>query len=210
MTRLDPSDRVFAVGLAAMAGYVDAIGFLLTGGFFVSFMSGNTTRLGVGLGALSNEAGLAARLIVMFVGGVAVGSLIARQAGAVHRVVQLIVIAGMIGGAAVEGQAAPGLTIAFLAFAMGICNTVVGPGDARIGVTYMTGNLVRVGQAIAEAISGGSAWGWVPPALLWTGMMAGAWIGAIAYFRFGVMALWAASAAALVLAVAGARRGRAA
>ena len=38
-----------AVTLSAVAGYVDAIGFLKLGGFFVSFMSGNSTRLGVGL-----------------------------------------------------------------------------------------------------------------------------------------------------------------
>lgn len=30
-------------------GYVDAVGFMMTGGFFVSFMSGNSTRLAVGL-----------------------------------------------------------------------------------------------------------------------------------------------------------------
>jgi len=38
-----------ACALSALAGYVDAIGFLHLGGLFVSFMSGNSTRLGVSL-----------------------------------------------------------------------------------------------------------------------------------------------------------------
>jgi uncharacterized membrane protein YoaK (UPF0700 family) len=47
-----------ACALSAMAGYVDGIGFLHLGGLFVSFMSGNSTRLGVSLaeGNWSNAA----------------------------------------------------------------------------------------------------------------------------------------------------------
>ena len=44
MTRLDRNARILAVSFAAMAGMVDAIGFLASGGFFLSFMSGNSTR----------------------------------------------------------------------------------------------------------------------------------------------------------------------
>ena len=38
-----------ACTLSALAGYVDGIGFIHLGGLFVSFMSGNSTRLGVTL-----------------------------------------------------------------------------------------------------------------------------------------------------------------
>ena len=41
MTRLELRSRIFACLLAALAGFVDAIGFIRSGGFFVSFMSGN-------------------------------------------------------------------------------------------------------------------------------------------------------------------------
>ena len=40
---------VLACALSALAGYVDGIGFIHLGGLFVSFMSGNSTRLGVSL-----------------------------------------------------------------------------------------------------------------------------------------------------------------
>jgi uncharacterized membrane protein YoaK (UPF0700 family) len=40
-----------ACALSAVAGYVDGIGFLQLGGLFVSFMSGNSTRMGVSLAA---------------------------------------------------------------------------------------------------------------------------------------------------------------
>ena len=58
MTRYDSRRWFLAACLAALAGYVDAIGFLKLGGLFVSFMSGNSTRLAVGLAELSGIAGL--------------------------------------------------------------------------------------------------------------------------------------------------------
>lgn len=49
MTTHDLRTQALAAALAALAGYVDASGFLSTGGYFVSFMSGNSTRLGIGV-----------------------------------------------------------------------------------------------------------------------------------------------------------------
>jgi hypothetical protein len=68
MIQYDRHRRRFAVALAALAGCVDAIGFLSADGYFVSFMSGNTTRLGVALGtapahALAPAHGLGTHLV---------------------------------------------------------------------------------------------------------------------------------------------------
>ncbi|MFX6760099.1 DUF1275 family protein, partial [Acinetobacter baumannii] len=40
---------LLACALSGLAGFVDGIGFLHLGGLFVSFMSGNSTHLGVSL-----------------------------------------------------------------------------------------------------------------------------------------------------------------
>ena len=45
MQRFTPQQRLFAYAVAALAGFVDVTGFLQVDGYFVSFMTGNTTLL---------------------------------------------------------------------------------------------------------------------------------------------------------------------
>src|SRR5215472_19023315 len=55
---------VLAAMLAALAGMVDAIGYLHLKGLFVSFMSGNSTQLAVSLGQGNlAEAGTISKLV---------------------------------------------------------------------------------------------------------------------------------------------------
>ena len=49
MSRSDRHALLLALILASLAGYVDALGFLALKGFFVSFMSGNSTRFSIAL-----------------------------------------------------------------------------------------------------------------------------------------------------------------
>src|SRR6266404_5537224 len=83
-TMLDSRRNVaLACALSALAGYVDAIGFLHLGGLFVAFMSGNSTRMGVSLAQGQwVTAAQALGLIALFVTGAAVGSLIVLGRGA--------------------------------------------------------------------------------------------------------------------------------
>src|ERR1700692_4665311 len=83
---LDSSRNVaLACALSALAGYVDGIGFLHLGGLYVSFMSGNSTRLGVSLAAGQWSAGAESfGVVALFVVGAAVVSLIVLGHG-VHR-----------------------------------------------------------------------------------------------------------------------------
>ena len=203
MKSFDRHDRLLAIGLSALAGYVDAVGFLATGGFFVSFMSGNSTRLGVGIAEMSSNAALAALLIGSFLIGVIAGSLIGRVAGRRHREVVPLVLAALLAEAAGLGdfhQLWPAAVL--MAVAMGVENIFFAEGtEVRIGLTYMTGRLVKIGQLLAAALAGEDRWGWVPHVLLWSGLLGGGAAGAVAYMVIGSDALWIAAGAALVIAL---------
>jgi len=203
LKRYDRPARLFASVLSAVAGYVDAVGFLMTGGFFVSFMSGNSTRLGVGLAAGSAQAAFALGLIVAFVAGAALGAWVGRVAGARRPAWVLGVVAVLLGLAAL--LAAAGQTWAAvlpLALAMGAENTVFAEdGDVRIGLTYMTGALVKLGKHITAALTGGDRLGWAPYLVLWLGLAGGAVAGAWTYGRLGASSLWIAAAVMAVLAM---------
>jgi uncharacterized membrane protein YoaK (UPF0700 family) len=78
-----------------LAGYVDGIGFLHLGGLFVSFMSGNSTRLGVSLAESDwQQAASALGLIALFVAGAAAGSLVVLGGGAERQPWLFLIAAG--------------------------------------------------------------------------------------------------------------------
>jgi uncharacterized membrane protein YoaK (UPF0700 family) len=66
----------------------------------------------------------------------------------------------------------------------------------------MTGTLVRIGQRLAMAISGGDRWGWLPWLGLWAALVSGGVAGAVSYLHLGLGGLWIAAGTALLLAVA--------
>ncbi len=203
MNRYGPSARALATCLAGLAGFVDAVGFLISGGLFLSFMSGNSTRLAVGLPALAPVAGMAALLIASFVMGVVLGSLAAARWATIRKPLILVLVAGLIAFAALlDGAGWMIGRLVPLAMAMGCANNVFQrDGDVTIGVTYMTGALVRFGQRLADAVRGGSRWGWLPYLQLWTGLLAGAVAGVLAFARIGSPCLWIAAVVAMLLAL---------
>lgn len=196
---------LLAASLSALAGFVDAVGFMTLGGFFVSFMSGNLTRFGVGA-ALGrwDQAGIAAGLIGLFVVGVVAGALVARRVGEERRSAVLAVEAVLLllaAGLCAAGWTAAGMATVVLA--MGVENAVFQrQGDVGVGLTYMTGTLVRMGQRIATALCGGPRWDWVPFLLLWAGLAAGGALGAVSFLRWGVLSLWGAAAVVVMLTLA--------
>jgi uncharacterized membrane protein YoaK (UPF0700 family) len=203
VTRYDKRIQLFAVCLSALAGYVDAIGFIKLGGFFISFMSGNSTRLAVGLAQGSAPALQAAGLVATFVTGVVVGSLVGKAARRRRRTVLSLVALLLVAAAMLGGLGAPSGAIAAMALAMGAENAVFEQdGEVHIGLTYMTGTLVKLGQRIATGLLGGDRWAWRPYLLLWLGLILGATAGAAVYPSLGLGGLWIAAAAAGLIAVA--------
>ena len=195
------------IGLAAclsgVAGFVDAVGYLTLGGFFVSFMSGNSTRLGVGLGAMALEpVGRAASLIGLFVAGVILGALVSRLGKTGRAPVLTFVAVLLIAAAASFSLSMTSLGVACLALAMGAENAVFQrDGEVAVGLTYMTGALVKAGQRIAAALTGGDRWAWGPYLLLWAALTLGAGLGAAGYLRLGAGAIWCPAVLTAILAV---------
>lgn len=193
--------------LGLLAGFVDAVGFLALGGFFVSFMSGNTTRMAVGVADGSADAFVAATLIGSFVLGVVAGSLLGHAAGlrrkpAVLALVSLLLFAAPL----LDGVGLAALALAVTACAMGAENAVFEvQGDVRFGLTYMTGALVKAGQRIALALRGGPRFNWAPYLLQWAALATGAVMGALSYPLLGLSSFWIAAGFAGLLAIASLR-----
>jgi uncharacterized membrane protein YoaK (UPF0700 family) len=202
-TMLDSRRNVaLACALSALAGYVDGIGFLHLGGLFVSFMSGNSTRMGVSLaGGHWLDAARALGLIALFVVGAAAGSLIVLGRGANRQPWLLLAETLLLAAAALcDGFGLSNVAVAAIVLAMGLENAVFQiDGGAGLGLTYVTGALVKVGQLAAEALTGGARWGWAPNLLLWAALVAGSLCGALAYHWINLAAIWFAAGAALAL-----------
>ena len=201
----DAGGVLLAAALTLTAGFVDAVAFLGLGGVFASFMSGDTTRLAVGLAAgAPGEAVLYASVVALFVTGAALGRALAVGSSPLRRSAVLALVGLLLGGAAVAGRlGADAAALVLAVVATGAQNGVIHrAGSLPVTVSYVTGALVRVGEGLADMALGRAAPGLGPNALLWLGLAAGAALGALAFARWGVAAL--AVPAALVLALSAA------
>ena len=187
--------------LSVLAGMTDAIGFLATGDF-VSFMSGNTTRLAVAIS--QGDLSLIVRLalaVLAFIAGNTLGILLGRWGG--RRALPLMLgIAGLLCGAALlpfESQV-PALLAAIVA--MGMLNAAVEQVNGLpVGLTYVTGALSRFGRGLGRWLLGERRSGWRVQLVPWSGMLMGAVIGAVLEAHFGVKALLFSAGFAALLGV---------
>ena len=201
MNAIDQSRRRLAIAAAALAGFVDAVGFLSANNYFVSFMSGNTTRLGVDLVTSPATALVPALLIAGFVAGVFGGALLAARAGSRRKVAVLTLVTLLLAGAALAGAVGHhSIMLALLVLAMGaLNNTFQRDGEVSVGLTYMTGALVRFAQGLAARLTGTGGDGWQNWLLLWIGLATGAVFGAYVLLGWPQLALWLAAGWALSL-----------
>ncbi len=201
MNAIDQSRRRLAIAAAALAGFVDAAGFLSANSYFVSFMSGNTTRLGVDLVTNPWAALVPALLIAGFVAGVFGGALLAARAGTRRKVAVLALVTLLLAGAALAGALSHhSAMLAQLVLAMGaLNNTFQRDGEVSVGLTYMTGALVRFAQGLAARLAGTGGEGWQNWLMLWIGLAAGAVLGAYILIGWPQLALWLAAAWSLAL-----------
>jgi uncharacterized membrane protein YoaK (UPF0700 family) len=190
---------MLVANLSVLAGMTDAIGFMASGDF-VSFMSGNTTRLAVAIGA--GDVGLSGRLLLlvaMFVVGNALGVVVSRLAKR-HALPLLLCIAALLCGAALWPfvDTLPALLAAIIA--MGMLNAAVEEVNGLpVGLTYVTGALSRFGRGLGRWILGERRNGWRVQLIPWAGMFVGAVIGALLEQQLGLKALLVSGALAAVL-----------
>ncbi|HSC35385.1 MAG TPA: YoaK family protein [Thermodesulfobacteriota bacterium] len=196
--------EMLAVCLAAIAGYVDAYGFL-TFSTFVSFMSGNTTRAGIKLGEHAYALALpAAAAVLSFIAGVIAGTLLTYSRSRQSRRILYLTIAALLAlniAASHPASSFIHLGIAMLSFTMGMMNTALSRvGNLMVNLTFVTGTLSQIGTHLALAAKrapvedGVGVWDThlrraIMLMLVWLGFLAGALLGGAATPRFGVRLL---------------------
>ncbi len=167
------------------------------GGLFVSFMSGNSTRMGVSLAAGQLAAAEALGLIALFVLGAACGSLIVLGRGR-YSPSRLLLIGSdcclrcrrcSMPSASIASPSPPSC---WRWDWRTRCSR--SRAAAVSALTYVTGALVKVGQLIAAALTGGARFAWVPNLLLWAALVADRSLGALAYHWINLAAIWFAAA----------------
>lgn len=194
---------VGSVALALLAGFVDAIGFVLSGGLFVSFMSGNSTQSGVEFLTGAPLKGVVALTLVSgFLGGVVLAQASKRflpRLGIPLRVAGLGA-ALLLAAGPVLAWPAPGFALAGVASVMGAMNTLFADeGRARLAITYATGTLVNLGLALADKGSAQAQASWRRPLAMWCAITLGACIGAITVSHLGPRSLLIAAPAVIII-----------
>lgn len=189
--------------LTASAGFVDAIAFLELGGFFASFMSGNTTQLGTALAGQPGPQGAVlvwfpAILIVLFFAGAFFGTLTVRahgRRGSLYVMASVVAILLLVGVLRREGALFI-QPVLLLAAAMGAQNAAVQPiGAARLGVTYVTGTLFNAAADLACSLRGETPkWRWLQHVAVWLSLMLGAVGGGLGHYLTGLDALFVPAA----------------
>lgn len=193
MTR--PWHLGFGLILTAMAGYVDALGFIRLGGLYTSFMSGNTTQFAVALGHGQPHVALMPALLILsfLTGGICGGGLSALTPARWSTPVILSFETVVIGSALSAGITAPdsGMASLLLALAMGAQNAVLSHVQGfRAGTTFVTGALFSFGQKLALALARrGGAYAWIGDGVVWLALLVGSLTGTVAYGRFALYAL---------------------
>ncbi len=196
----------FGLAFAALAGWVDAIGFVYLGSFYLSFMSGNTTRIAVAStagewGAFLKGGGI----ILSFFAGAFAGTLAADASGRFRLPVLLMSELALFCAAIWLTQTTPGLLALLpVAAAMGMQNDLrQRAAHADVGKTFVTGSLFGAGQSLARALTGKAPRAeWLAHLSSWLAFFLGATGGAYALHRSNLLSNLYAIAALLVFLAA--------
>ncbi len=194
----------FATLMTAIAGYLDAVGYFQLGHLYVSFMSGNSTQLGMALADGRNVA-LILAIIGAFVLGSALGTFVADgDADLAFATILAGEVLALLGAILLALFGMDRIGLALVAVAMGMQNTlhqVIAGAD--IGKGFITGALFGFGQALARHLRGTAKLAQSLSNLLsWGAFVGGVVLGAWTLAAIGVPAALAVAALALGAATA--------
>lgn len=192
---------VYASCATSLAGFLDAVGYAQLNHLYVSFMSGNSTHLGMAIAAGQWPSVVyAGSVIAAFVVGSFVGTLIAAATkkplyALLLSEILLCIIA--IGLAILETST---LALTVIALTMGMQNVMHrNVSGSDIGKSFITGALFGLGQALAQVIRGEGA---ISRALMhassWLSFILGVVCGAISIDTLGLISSLALVCAALI------------
>jgi uncharacterized membrane protein YoaK (UPF0700 family) len=195
-----------AGGLAFLAGATDVHGLTLLRDLFVSFMSGNSTMLGVAIARGDvDRAGKIAGIVALFVGGAAAGSAIAMLAGRRHTTVVVLLVTVLLAVPILIPQC----SVPLLVVARGVLNAAMHrAGATGISLTYVTGALVKFGQGLGLLLcrrQEDPTW-WIQ-GVLWACLISGAAGAAMLELHAGTGIRWVLPTIAALLTIAAAKLG---
>jgi uncharacterized membrane protein YoaK (UPF0700 family) len=202
----------YTTGITLIAGYLDAIGFRTLQGLYVSFMSGNSTRLGAALaGSNFQTVGAGAAVILSFVFGAFVGALVFNFSGRARLAALFACEAALVGLAATLIAGGAGFfSLLFVVVAMGMQNNAQHTlNGAGLGKSFVTGTLFGCGRSLALWVLGkADSTAALEFAGAWLAFISGVVTGAFALDIIGLpAALSVAGVALLMFAFAASRAG---
>ncbi len=197
------AERRLAICVALIAGYVDGFG-IRAFATYVSFMSGNTTQTGVMLGQGKFVSALPFALaIASFVTGSFAGTWLGHSGLRHSRRLLFAAVAALLTAALAvmhPGSVDAKIGSATLCLAMGRMNTSLTQiGSETVSLTFVTGNLNRLGSHLALGVRGEPLRDAQGPwdthfararllANVWSGFLVGAMLSGIASVHFGAWA----------------------
>lgn len=209
--------------LSVIAGMSDAIGFSQTGEF-VSFMSGNTTRMAIAFSNHDLSRGLRLFTVIgLFVLGNTLGAIVGHLGRTHKRTCLLIYSFFLLGVSATLPRVVgypdtlglenlPGavrtyvpdmslVSLVLLIFAMAGLNCTVEIAEGvGLSLTFVSGALAKLGRGLGNLFMGEGRVDWTVQLGPWGGLVLGAIIGNLLDNRYGREALWLPAVISLLLA----------
>jgi|HubBroStandDraft_6_1064221.scaffolds.fasta_scaffold72646_3 uncharacterized membrane protein YoaK (UPF0700 family) len=197
---------IFATLMTALAGFLDAVGYVQLQHFYVSFMSGNSTQFGMAVARANwSDVLLAGVVIGSFVVGACLATIICEVSNrfeilAVLNSELLVFLVAL----ALAVSAYDRTALVLVALAMGAQNTlhqIVAGAD--VGKGFITGTLFALGQSLAFWLRRRKPISQAASNLLsWLAFIGGAAVGTLVLGAIGLIAVLAVIATIYALLIA--------